>query len=104
MSQFDQTTEKKAEEFTELAVRVNCKYTPEAQKEDYGFGISHGFKNGRNSTKASMEILARAAAEIEELDSDPFNHHKDASKCAICKMKEAIAQVKANGDWPLEEE
>lgn len=89
MSQFDQTTEKKSEE-----------YCPDRDVTIPGRGKIHirhskreGFEAGRNSTKASLEILARA---VEKCANEKFNPVRGAAL-------EAIAQVKANGDWPLGE-
>lgn len=96
MSQFDQTTEEKAGElfFALPGSSEICVDQARAVAKDF-----------RNSTKASMEILARALVDLEQCrgrrsgisDMHGWKHAMAAL------ATEAIAQVKANGDWPLEE-
>lgn len=87
MSQFDQTTEKKVEAYCKPEGYLDCAYN-EAD-----------FKAGRNSTKASMEILARALREID-LGTGYYGAQAMEYKTIAAA---AITKVKANGDWPLAE-
>lgn len=65
------------------------------------FGVFDGcieakiWRIGRNSVKESMEIMARALKKYEFISSGSsgISQYSDAA--------EAIAQVKANSDWPL---
>lgn len=79
MSQFDETTEKKA-----------VFHDP--------FGGSGAFKEGRNSAKESLEILARALSTI----SKP--HDTASITSLLIVAMDAIRQVKVRGDWPLKED
>lgn len=89
MSQFDKTTEKKG----------NGKFP--CQSPCDSFGVCDNclekllWQTGRNSIKASMIIMANTFLELrKEYDADIY----------ICPIiDKAMAQVKANGDWPLEE-
>lgn len=88
MTQFDQTTEKKAGEFA---------LGPEGSHDKSWTNemLSKGFTEGRNSAKESLEILARA-----------LDFHTGTCVTAEgqrTSAAHAIAQVKARGDWPLEE-
>lgn len=93
MSQFDQTTEAKAKDFAPTGSGMNYHGGPGWWTED----MRKGFTAGRNSTKASMEILARALKDVA------YKHPECFCMDQVGIAEQAIAQVKANGDWPLEE-
>lgn len=81
MSQFDQTTEKKAEDHSK-----GCAYRSQ---------LEHSFAAGRKSTKASMVLACGALkkrAEYFLYNGEPANEEA-----------KAIAEIKARGDWCLEE-
>lgn len=92
MSQFDQTTEKKAGE-----ERDNVWHHRYPMSKDYS--PEGMFSRGRNSTKASMEILARA---LQEIDLGTGYYGAQAREYKTIAAA-AITKVKANGDWPLED-
>lgn len=79
MSQFDSTTEKKSEEFAKSGAVLD--------KNEFPYGW--GFQEGRNSAKESLEILAR------------FVEAAPRSMDLLHEAQQAIAAVKARGDWPL---
>lgn len=78
-TQFDETTEKKAEAHS---------HAPDEHES---------FIAGRNSTRGSLEILARNLdwflSEYNEWDAGRMHE----------EITNTIAAVKARGDWPLEE-
>lgn len=41
----------------------------------------------------SYNKAVAALKEIRYLDIDPYNHHEDASKCAICKARETLKEL-----------
>ena len=86
MSQFDETTENKAEEYAISKLPLNF-YWKEAYKT--------AFKETRNSAKESLAILARA---LDFHEGSCVTAEGQRSSAAY-----AIAAVKARGDWPLEE-
>lgn len=90
MTDFDKTTERKAEE---------CPAVP------WNTPMINGFKAGRSSAKESLEILAKAMEEEVAEDcgcgfDEPMG---EGYRGGTCRLHEAIAAVKARGDWPLPE-
>lgn len=83
MSQFDQTTEKKAHDWW----RDNSRFCTG--------NLTNAYRSGRNSAKESLEILARALLEIRD------KHPGDAVEWSMLKADAAIYNVRARGDWPL---
>jgi hypothetical protein len=96
LSQFDETTERKASEHRHKTAEIEL--SP----------ISC-FKSGRNSAKDSLEILARAVDDMQAplpLDENPKLTIGETLEIFSKRMMvgiKAIAQVKERGDWPLEE-
>lgn len=43
--------------------------------------------------KSAFDKAVAALKRINELDSDPYNHHKDAKKCAICMARETLREI-----------
>lgn len=77
-TQFDETTQRLSEEKATAGQNFNDRLC---------------WRSGRNSTKESLAILARAVEEVSSFDvDDPMDH-----------LHRAIAAVKSRGDWPLEE-
>lgn len=97
MSQYDETTEKNAEERfpRETTTRCDGKVSILGDNERR----REGFTAGRNSAKESLEILARALEHIEGLCS-LSKTGTSIPRAAAC---DAIAAVKARGDYPFEE-
>jgi len=89
MIQFDITTRVKASDFS-----------GEYSGNEFNDPMREAFKRGRESAKESLAILARAIqfALIYDPDTDRYK----IKHTAYPKLKEAIAEVKARGDWPLE--
>lgn len=87
MSQFDESTVRKAEEYKESF--------PKFETPAFNWRHVSGFKAGRNSAKESLEILAK---KFEWMLSE-YNEW-EASRM-LDEINEAIAKVKARGDWPL---
>jgi hypothetical protein len=85
---FDQTTERKAEEY--------CPREYGALPKDILKQAVDDFSGGRNSAKESLVELARAV--------ENMTHYRVNSYEYQALAKEAIAAVKARGDWPLSEE
>ncbi len=89
MNQFDKTTER----------TVKNEYPWHGEEP----ALDQVYREGRNSTKASMEILARDLMKrncntyigVATPGKGVRVHSPDCRKCRI------IAAVKANGDWPL---
>lgn len=91
MTQFDQTTEKKAEE------RLPASRHPLLM--DGIIREREIWRDGRNSAKPSLKILARAIRDILEVES----MRTDTRKSFLQEdCEEAIAKVKKLGDWPLD--
>lgn len=79
-NQFDETTQRKAEEYS-----IDAAHS--------GFGKPNvAYAYGRNSTRNSMEVMALAIREEATAQSGTNQ-----------TLEEAIAAVKSAGDWPLEE-
>lgn len=76
------------------------KYEDAKALADSAESIIQEMQRKLDSTKASMEILARAILDISvhEIEVDGVN----VESLAAVEAKKAIAAVKANGDWPLE--
>jgi hypothetical protein len=91
MSQFDETTERKAREIFEKENPHLANDTYYKDNPDKSMTI-RAARDCRNSTKASLEILARGMREISNWTDDPESAYI---------ARHAIAQVKARGDWPL---
>lgn len=96
MSQFDETTKRKVDEYMQVRFAGGVRKVRGGEVHLH-FGLNN-MKNIaveiRNSTKASLEVMAKALLQYEARpqDADDFDVATDA-----------IAAVKANGDWPLEE-
>lgn len=92
MSQFDETTEKKAEDYRNSYVLRHDLHRI-------------GFTVGRNSAKESLEILARAVLHYERMFEDwamsSGAQTLEQARDPESKATKAIAAVKARGDWPL---
>lgn len=86
MSDFDKSTERKAEEFAKT-------YSP--TDPGSALRLSDAFNSGRNSAKESTEIFARAMEEAKGY------YEREAPGYAYLTVKNAITAVKARGDWPL---
>lgn len=98
MTDFDRTTERKAVEYAENRVS-----DPQHQ-----IMIIDGFTAGRRSVKESLEVLARAVAQIEKRfadeDSGGLPHPSRGPSMAwamYSDAKVAIAAVTKAGNWPL---
>lgn len=124
MTPFDQTTEKKGEEYggsvrKRLVERMPPHFvTGELPKWDGSadFATSAAFTAGRNSAKDSLAILARGMESVkrrlekhpEALDAlksyeaDGFTG-TNRTTILIVTIDEIIAAVKERGDWPLED-
>ncbi len=88
MSQFDEKTERNAEKYCSPDGYLDPAYN----RAD--------FIAGRNSAKESLKIFARMA---ERECCCPGETNWTTGKPILCDICEAIAAVKALGDWPLEE-
>lgn len=88
MTDFDKSTERKAEEYLD---DTRKKYPNELFEKH---ALKYDFTAGRNSAKESLEILARDV-EISACNCDSRYE-------VTCHRCETIAAVKARGDWPLE--
>lgn len=97
MTQFDRTTEAKA-----MDLALNSFQVTDPERDC----CCRSYKKGRNSTRESLEILARA---IESCDKHgrrlDFPQTAERRAAIVNTMNEeiyhAIAAVKARGDWPL---
>lgn len=91
MSQFDETTEHIAHESFSECLCGGC------------VSWRSGIRKGRNSTKSSMEILARAVDEVETAVVFKRMELPELLQAIHHKLREAKRKIKANGDWPLED-
>lgn len=64
----------------------------EKVKDDYSH-IGDNFYEDEFWLADTVISLAKALEKIRALDSDPYNHNKDASKCAICFARDALAEA-----------
>lgn len=117
MSKFDETTEKKLNNlpfhpdmkwlcndgksnhwavFLEKRCRFCVPFLPASQIETT-LGDNAFLRKKINSTKASLEILARAVEDT----LDWYEKGRDVSAMEV--LIKARAQVKANFDWPLDD-
>lgn len=44
-----------------------------------------------------LDKAVEGLRKIVALDKDPYNHHKDAAKCAICFGRKTLASIEAKG-------
>lgn len=104
MSDFDKSTNRKAKEVFGRWAGYPVISASHVEQE---------FKDGRNFTKESLLILARALnaadlglAGIMESEDIECRADEDCDHCVAVwsqlQITEAIAAVKARGDWPLE--
>lgn len=106
MSQYDKTTEAKAEEFASLGVM------PEAASEMHEPGrVREAFKAGRASAKGSLELAIEALEEIGAPLGVPLslvqgdirqacrdlNQEREDKRKRAC---EALAAIRERGDYP----
>lgn len=101
MSQFDQTTERKAEVYS----ITNSSFSDCPTCNGKERGLELGFEAGRNAAKESLEILAKALLQckVEYAFRGLPSESKMFTAQVVLKLEDAIAQVKARGDWPLGE-
>lgn len=85
MTDFDETTER-------LAAEASGRYNEQML-----------FKRGRNSCLESLEIMARAVDEISHIYYTSNESHTWGGYKHQKIAKEAIAQIRKRGDWPLRE-
>ena len=90
MSDFEKTTERKAAEY---GVEHNF------QRQDK----VRAFKAGRNSAKESLEIACRALDQSSSHSMYCIVEGRPTAKAGECDACDAIAAVKARGDWPAPE-
>lgn len=88
MSQFDESTERKAKEAHAMIPDTKNVL---ALKWEY----LEAWKEGRRSAKESLETLAR-------LSNKSHDHNDPSIEYGNCDACLAIAAVKRLGDWPLE--
>lgn len=96
--QFDATTKKLANEYAnEVAVRFSSVPDYEVCRHDVQSSARYAYCDGRNSAKASLEILARAVEFYSKMRTD---HYEALGDGAV--SRKAIAEVLARVEWPLE--
>ncbi len=76
-------------DFVALAMRVNCKYSPENEREQYKFGLMFGFKNGWEQGREAG-LLERETFLAEHDENVRLHTEVEALTLRLSRMTEAL--------------